>query len=257
MLERLAVVLFRPKFSENVGAAARACANMGVSRLVVVDPQDFDPARAAALATAKGQDILARAERPRDLEAALAPFSRVYGTTARTGGWRKGVSSPRNAAPEIVRALGEAQDAALVFGPEDAGLTNRETMLCHRLLTIPTDPAATSLNLAQAVLVVLYECFLAAHGQGEPRLRPDLPGTGEGRTMSHAEGEALFSALRQTLSAIDFIKDDNPDYFLLPVRRFVQRVRPTRAEFNMLMGVCRQILWAVGRGANTRPRGKA
>jgi tRNA/rRNA methyltransferase len=251
MLERLAVVLFRPKFSENVGAAARACANMGVSRLVVVDPQDFDPGRAAALATAKGQDILARAERPRDLESALAPFSRVFGTTARTGGWRKAVSSPRNAAPEIVRALAEGQDAALVFGPEDAGLTNRETMLCHRLLTIPTDPGATSLNLAQAVLVVLYECFLAAAGLGEPRRTSQT--AGDGRNMTHAEGEALFSALEKALSAIDFLKDDNPDYFLLPVRRFVQRVRPTRAEFNMLMGVCRQILWAVGRTDNARP----
>ncbi|NMC50474.1 MAG: RNA methyltransferase [Desulfovibrio sp.] len=251
MLERLAVVLFRPKFSENVGAAARACANMGVSRFVVVDPQDFDPARAAALATAKGQDILARAQRPKDLESALAPFSRVYGTTARTGGWRKAITSPRSAAPEIVRALAGGQDAALVFGPEDAGLTNRETMLCHRLLTIPTDPGATSLNLAQAVLVVLYECFLAATGQGEPRRTPHT--AGDGRDMTHAEGEALFSALRQALAAIDFLKDDNPDYFLLPVRRFVQRVRPTRAEFNMLMGVCRQILWAVGRGGNARP----
>ncbi len=260
MLEHLAVVLFQPKFPENVGAAARACANMGVARLIVVAPHNFDPDRAGALATAKGREILRTAERPSDLESALAPFSRVYGTTARTGGWRKGITTPRHAAEDIAVALAGEQDVALVFGPEDAGLTNRETRLCGRLVTIPTASEATSLNLAQAVLLTLYECFLAARGLREPRPGPDAagrrpPAAPGGREITHAEGEALFSALREALSAIDFLKDDNPDYFLLPMRRFAQRVRPTRAEFNMLMGVCRQILWAVGRVQKNGPAG--
>jgi tRNA/rRNA methyltransferase len=252
MLDGLAVVLFQPKFSENVGSAARACANMGVSRLILVAPRDYDPDRAAALATAKGREVLFAAGTAPDLETALAPFSRVYGTTARLGGWRKGLVSPRAAAAEIVPALAGGETAALVFGPEDAGLTNMETRLCGRLVTIPTAQEATSLNLAQAVLVLLYECLMAASGSarsgraagGEAPAAPARPG----REITHGEREALFSALSRALTAIDFLKGDNPDYFLLPLRRFAERVRPTRAEFSMLMGICRQILWAVGRG---------
>jgi tRNA/rRNA methyltransferase len=257
MLDGLAVVLFQPKFSENVGAAARACANMGVSRLILVAPRDFDPDRAAALATAKGREVLSAAETATDLETALAPFSRVYGTTARVGGWRKGLVPPRAAAAEIASALAGGETAALVFGPEDAGLANQETRLCGRLVTIPTAAEATSLNLAQAVLVLLYECLLAerelthpgrAAGVGTPA-GPVPPG----REITHGEREALFSALSRALTAIDFLKGDNPDYFLLPLRRFAERVRPTRTEFSMLMGICRQILWATGRGEKAPP----
>jgi len=258
MLDDLAVVLFQPKFAENVGSAARACANMGVSRLILVAPRDGDPARAEALATAKGRQVLAAAARLPDLETALAPFSRVYGTTARVGGWRKGIVTPRQAAAEIVPALAAGESTALVFGPEDAGLTNRETRLCGRLVTIPTSDGATSLNLAQAVLILLYECLTTAREQARPGGPPAAvtpPGAAAvGREITHAEREALFSALGRALSAIDFLKDDNPDYFLLPMRRFAERVRPTRAEFNMLMGVCRQILWATGRtGGHSGP----
>jgi len=252
MLDGLAVVLFQPKFSENVGSAARACANMGVSRLILVAPRDYDPDRAAALATAKGREVLAAAVIAPDLETALAPFSRVYGTTARVGGWRKGLVPPRAAAAEIAPALAGGETAALVFGPEDAGLANQETRLCGRLVTIPTAAEATSLNLAQAVLVLLYECLLAAHELARPgRAVGETPAgpVQPGREITHGEREALFSALSRALTAIDFLKGDNPDYFLLPLRRFAERVRPTRAEFSMLMGICRQILWATGQRA--------
>lgn len=253
MLDGLAVVLFQPKFSENVGSAARACANMGVSRLILVAPRDYDPGRAAALATPKGREVLDAALAVPDLLTALAPFTRVYGATARLGGWRKGVAAPRAAAAEIVPALARGESAAVVFGPEDAGLTNMETRLCGRLVNIPTVDGATSLNLAQAVLVVLYECHVAAReavrqGRTAPMEPPGGEAAGPGPEIAHAEREALFAALARALTAIDFLKDDNPEYFLLPLRRFAERVRPTRAEFNMIMGVCRQILWATGRG---------
>ncbi|MDQ7831693.1 MAG: TrmH family RNA methyltransferase [Desulfovibrionaceae bacterium] len=258
MLDNLAVVLFRPKFAENVGSAARACANMGVSRLILAAPRDHDPGRAEALATARGRQVLAAAVRCPDLETALAPFSRVYGTTARIGGWRKGMVTPRAAAAEIVPALAAGEATALVFGPEDAGLTNQETRLCGRLVTIPTADGATSLNLAQAVLILLYECLTTARDHARPGGPPAVVtppcAANVGREITHAEREALFSTLGKALAAIDFLKDDNPDYFLLPMRRFAERVRPTRAEFNMLMGVCRQILWATGRtGTGLRP----
>lgn len=243
MLEHLSVVLFRPKFSENVGAAARACANMGVPRLIVVDPPAFDLDRARPMATSKGGLLLDKLEFHDTLAGAVAGAALVLGTTARLGGWRKGVITPEQAARDVGRTLGDGGGAAVVFGPEDAGLSNHETQLCSRLINIPTSDEATSLNLAQAVLLVCYEIFKSVSGQAAT-----LAGPTPARATTHAEREALFSALRRTLLDIDFIKPDNPDYWMLPVRRLIDRIGLKRQEFNLLMGVCRQIDWAVRSG---------
>lgn len=241
MLDQLTVVLFRPKFSENVGAAARACANMGVSRLVVVDPVRFDLERARVLATSKGGLVLEGMRLVAKLAEAVAGAEAVYGTTARVGGWRSRVITPEQAAPDICSCLTGGGEVALVFGPEDAGLTNQETMLCGRLVTIPTADEATSLNLAQAVLLVCYEVFKAAQGLAGKKIGPTAS-----RAATHAERESLFAALAEMLLAIDFLKPDNPDYWMLSVRRFIDRVGLRRQEFNLLMGVCRQVKWALG-----------
>jgi tRNA/rRNA methyltransferase len=246
MLDNLSIVLFHPKFSENVGAAARACANMGVSRLLLVDPPAFDIERARPMATSKGGLLLEKLEFHATLADAVAGAERVYGTTARLGGWRTGVITPEQAAAEAVPTLAAGGGVAMVFGPEDAGLSNHETQLCGRLVNIPTSGEATSLNLAQAVLVMCYEMFKAASGQaGEHK------GATPSRAATHAERESLFVALREALLGIDFIKPDNPDYWMLPVRRFIDRVGLKRQEFNMLMGVCRQIRWALGSRGKT------
>ena len=241
MLDTLTVVLFRPKFSENVGAAARACANMGVSRLVLVDPWDFDLDRARPMATSKGGLLLDKLEIAATLNEAVAGAEAVYGTTARLGGWRTGVITPEQAAPEIYDILAGGGEVAVVFGPEDAGLSNQETQLCGRLVNIPTAGEATSLNLAQAVLLLCYEIFKASQGIVDKKSGPT-----PSRAATHAERESLFEALREMLLAIDFLKPDNPDYWMLPVRRFIDRVGLKRQEFNLLMGVCRQVKWALG-----------
>jgi tRNA/rRNA methyltransferase len=247
MLNNLTIVLFRPKFSENVGAAARACANMGVGRLVLVDPPAFDMDRARPMATSKGGLVLEKMEICGTLAEAVAGAEAVYGTTARLGGWRKSVLTPGQAAGGAVKTLQGGGGVAVVFGPEDAGLSNQETQLCSRLVNIPTADEATSLNLAQAVLVVCYEIFKASKGLAEEADQPS-----PSRAATHAERESLFAALRESLLAIDFLKADNPDYWMLPVRRFIDRVGLKRHEFNLLMGVCRQIKWAMGAGREKR-----
>jgi tRNA/rRNA methyltransferase len=242
-LADLAVVLFEPRLAENVGSACRAMANMGCSELIVVSDREFDLGRAKALATPKGRVVLAGMRLLPSLPEALAPFQTVFGTTARTGGWRKGIVTPEAAAAQTAPALSPQARCAVVFGPEDKGLTNAEIQICGRLMTIPADRGATSLNLAQAVLIVLYEFFKA-------RLAKPFKAAGppDSRSATFEEREALFANLRQTLLAIDFLKDDNPDYWMLPVRRFVERVGLRRNEFNLLMGICRQVDWAMGRG---------
>lgn len=240
MLQHLSIILFRPKFSENVGAAARACANMGIHRLTVVDPVHFDLDRARTLATSKGGLVLDDLRRCDTLAEAVAGAQAVYGTTARLGGWRTGVVSPEQAAEGVCETLSGGGEAAIVFGPEDAGLSNHETMLCSRLVNIPTAGDATSLNLAQAVLVVCYEIFKKSQGLNGQTVAP------ASRVVTHGEREALLAALTGMLVSIDFLKSDNPDYWLLPVRKFIDRVGLRRREFDMLMGVCRQVKWALG-----------
>jgi len=242
MLDKLVVVLFRPKYPENIGSVARACLNMGVSELVVVDPYNFNMDKALPLATAHARHILESARIVDTLEQAVDGCTAVFGTTARTGGWRKGIMNPDTLAGVVDERLRGGGRVAVVFGPEDKGLTNDETSVCSGLMTIPTSREGTSLNLAQAVVVVLYECFkrsLAAP------FTPDGPP--EERPTTVKEQEALFGNLQETLLAIDFLKDDNPDYWMLPVRRFFSKINLKRNEFNLLMGVCRQVRWFVDR----------
>jgi tRNA/rRNA methyltransferase len=251
-LRELRVVLFRPKYAENVGSVARAMLNMGASRLVLVDPQGYDLDRAAPLATAHARHILENARVVDSLAEALAGTSLVIGTTARTGGWRKGLLTPAKAAPEVLARLCEGGSAALVFGPEDRGLTNDETSLCDQLVMIPASPDCTSLNLSQAVLILLYECFQLA------LTRPFEPGgPPTERDASFEERQALFSSMQEALRAIDFLKDQNTEYWMLPVRRFFSRFRLRRNEFNLLMGICRQMRNVAARAQSHKRGGSA
>ncbi|MDD4951047.1 MAG: RNA methyltransferase, partial [Desulfovibrionaceae bacterium] len=121
MLKDVAVVLFRPRYPENVGSVARACLNMGCQDLILVDPVDFDLDRALPLATVHARPVLERARIEGDLAAALSGFSTVFGTTSRTGGWRKGIATPAAAAAAARDQVRRGGRAAFVFGPENTG----------------------------------------------------------------------------------------------------------------------------------------
>lgn len=239
--QRLAVILFRPKFAENIGSVARACLNMGCERIILVAPRDADLARARPLATVHAEPLLDNAIVYPDLSNALAPFTRVYGTTARLGGRRTSLLSPAQAASRIVGEAREGHDVALVFGPEDRGLTNAEIELCTHLVSIPTAQSNVSLNLAQAVLLILYACLQ------EARARPSaFPRGPRAEFVNHEEQEALFGALKRLLTDIDFIPRENPDYWMLRLRRIWHRMGLHREEYAVLMGICRQMQWALG-----------
>jgi len=241
MLENIDVILFRPKYPENIGSVARACLNMGCGQIVLVDPWNWDYDKALPLATHHAAHLLDNIRIHPSLAEALAPYSFIYGTTARTGGWRKAIQTPEEAAPRIVEQRNSGGSVAIVFGPEDKGLTNEETDLCNQLLTIPTTDNLTSLNLSQAVMVVLYECFKKS------LTRPfKVAGYPKERYITSEERELLFNQLRETLIEIDFLKPENPDYFMLPMKRFFNRVNPRVNEYNLLMGLCRQMKRIVG-----------
>uniref|UniRef100_A0A7C3WQ68 tRNA (cytidine/uridine-2'-O-)-methyltransferase TrmJ n=1 Tax=Desulfobacca acetoxidans TaxID=60893 RepID=A0A7C3WQ68_9BACT len=234
-LDRVAVVLFRPQLPENIGAAARAACNMGLRRLLVVQPASLEPERMRMMATAAAAPVLEQMEVYDDLATALAPFSYVVGTTARRGGLRRELLTPREIALRLVE-LSRHNDIALLFGPENWGLTNKELPYCHALVTIPTAECA-SLNLAQAVLVLAYEIWLVRHPA--PRFEP--------RLANCRELESMYAMLKETLMKIDFISRQNPDYWMLNVRRFFSRHGLRAREAQVVKGICRQIDWYVKR----------
>lgn len=246
MLQQLDLILTGTKFPENVGMAARACANMGVSSLMLAAPSWWDADKARPLATGKGETVLDNVRVVPSLREALAPTVFSVATTARLGGWRREILSPEEAAQELVAHMAEGR-VALVMGPEDRGLSNEDIEQCGRIACIPTSGDASSLNVAQASLILLYECARAARkhsGQPRPRLRGDAGSLS--RLVTHDEQERVYATLRDILLDIDYIKPDNPDYFLMPLRRFLGKTPLRRHEMDMLMGICRQIRNRIG-----------
>ncbi|MBI4797761.1 MAG: RNA methyltransferase [Desulfarculus sp.] len=244
MLERLGnivMVLCRPKFPENIGAAARAVANMGLGGLSVVAPERPWPEPMARLATEAGAGVL-KAMRTHDhLAEALEDCNLAIATTARQGRRRGRLTTPRQAAPQALLAAGQGR-VAVVFGPEDKGLNTEEVDLCGLSVCIPTD-RASSLNLAQAVMVLAYELRQAAlEGAGlaaGPGARP------QPATLKELEG--LKSHLKQALVAVGSIPADNPDHFFRPFKAPLERGGITTREVRAWRGLARQILWLRGR----------
>jgi tRNA/rRNA methyltransferase len=234
-LDKVGIVLYRPKLPENIGAVARVACNMGIPRVILVQPENLDWLRVRIMATQAAEHILQDMEVVTDLETALAPFSYVVGTTARQGGSRREVLTPREIAPQLVE-LSQHNDLALLFGPENWGLTNQELPLCQALVTIPTGNCA-SLNLSQAVLVLAYELFTTT--VTKPRFAPRLANT--------QELESMYAILQDTLLKIDYISHQNPEYWMLNVRRFFSRHGLMARETQVIKGICRQIDWYVRR----------
>jgi tRNA/rRNA methyltransferase len=173
-----------------------------------------------------------------DLESALDGCHSVYAASSRVGGWRKTVLLPEQAARRIQEDTSAGRKVGLVFGPEDKGLNNREIEVCGPIVSIPTVEGAASLNISQAVLVILYECFKLAPLEGKRRLPVE-----HGRFITHAELHKLFGAMKSALEDIDFLKRENADYFMMPLKRFMNRLALREHEYKLLMGICRQIGW--------------
>ena len=231
-LDQVTVVLHRPRFPENIGATARVARNMGISRLSLVDPENVDVSRILKMATHAAADLVEKMGIYPDLAAALEPFHYVVGTTARTGGHRKEVKTPREMAKEVV-PICASNRVALLFGPEDRGLTNAQLRHCHALVTIPT-AGFSSLNLAQAVMVLCYELFVEG-GKPVDRFVP--------RLANRRELDGMYEHLKETFVKINFINSDNAESGMENIRRFFSRVGLRTRDVKVIRGICRQIGW--------------
>lgn len=230
-LRDISVLLLGCRFPENIGMAARACANMGCPNLVLVNPERWDFLKAEPLATPKGIPILRDIRVYDSLEEALAPFNFTVATTARLGGWRSHAQLPEEVAAGIAARM--PQKTALVFGREDRGLTNAEICVCDGVTHIPCCGDASSLNLAQAVLLMLHECRRA--------LRGAEIGKNARQTISHSELMRLEGSLQEALILLECLDGRNPDYFFRIWQGILARAQLNRAEYDALMGFCRQI----------------
>jgi tRNA/rRNA methyltransferase len=234
------VVLVRPQVAANLGAAARAMRNFGLSELVLVGPAADPNDREARRLSTHGEPILDRCRVVGDLGEAVADCVFVAGTSARTGGLfrRQSVGAPDEVMPRLVGATA-AGPAALVFGPEPSGLTNAEATRCHFLVHIPADPTYPALNLAQAVAVCLYELRRAwrARAGGAPPAEPPAP---------FAAQERMFEQLRRSLEQVHFLYGEKADSLMHALRHMIGRAGPTAAEVGLLFGLARQLRWFAG-----------
>jgi tRNA/rRNA methyltransferase len=231
-LENISIVLLKPRYSENIGAAARAMQNMGIRQLVIVDPQNFDISKALKLATHFASNIIEKSKFNQTLKEALSPFNYVVGTTARLGGERQVAHTPLTMARKLI-PISAKNRIAIIFGPEDKGLSNEDIRFCHALVNIPTTQFS-SLNLAQAVMILCYEIFNASQDANE-EFTP--------RMASRHELDGMYDQLKDILVRISYINSENPDYWLNHFRVFFNRLQLRAKEVSIIRGLCRQVDW--------------
>ena len=234
--DNIAIILVNTQIPENIGAAARAMNNMGIKRLILVNPKNPDRDRMLKAGTVHSTEIIDNIKIYDTLEEAIGGFNYVAGTTARLGTMRPAMTSPQALAESLVD-ISQKNEIAVMFGPEDRGLSNEHLQYCHTITTIPTSDFS-SLNLAQAVLIVCYEIFRA----GMEKSKSNPP-----RMANSFELEGMYEHLKDVLLKIGFLNPQNPDHWMLYVRRFFARLPLRAREVRIVRGICRQIDWYTGK----------
>jgi tRNA/rRNA methyltransferase len=238
VLARIRIVLVRTRHPGNIGAAARAMLTMGVARLVLVAPARFPDPEAVALATGAA-GVLDAAQVVATLDEALAGCALAIGLSARPREYAGRVLALRDAARTAIEHAATG-DVALVFGTEMSGLSNDELARCAIAATIPTNEAYTSLNVAAAVQVAVYELRVAS-GAEQVWTAPRFA------EATFDEIEALHAHARRTLIAMRFLNPEKPRRLLARLRRLFGRAQLEREEVNILRGILARIDELVGR----------
>jgi TrmH family RNA methyltransferase len=226
------LVLVNPQDIVNIASSVRIALNFGIERMRLVDPEVFDPWRIEGIAH-NSADFVSRIEIVDSLEAALADCGFTAVLTARGRTAKRRTLRPREAAAELAMQASQGP-VAIVAGREDSGLTNAELDLGHVLVTIPTDPEHSSLNLAQAVALMAYECWLA-RGMEAPLKSPRKAAA----PATVSQLEELFTDWRRALWAIDFFKTRRSEAVMRSFREIIHRAAPDGREATLVraMGI--------------------
>ena len=243
-LSNCRIVLVRPHYAGNLGSAARAMRNFGLSDLVLVAPYcSTDDLEARRLAT-HGLSVLDAARVVPDIGAALSDCVFTLATSALTAGViRRGmIGTPTELSPQLLAAA-ERGPVAIVFGPEPHGLSNEEIGRCHGMIHIPVDTEYPALNLAQAVTICCYELRKTWSANVNASRQEPVPGP---LVAPHEDLERMFNHLREAFQAVGFLFGDRQESLMHAMRQLVGRALPTPQEVRMLHGLARQLLWVAG-----------
>jgi tRNA/rRNA methyltransferase len=240
------IVLVEPQLGENIGAAARAMANFGLSQLRLVKPRQAWPNDKARMMAAGADRILGDAKLFDTLAAAIADCSFVVATTARAHDQAKPVIGPDAAAAEIAPRIAGGETVAILFGRERNGLENDEVALADRIVTLPVNPAFASLNLAQAVVIVAYEWFKRV-GRGLPFAMPQKSSPAPKQQLL-----AFFASIERELEKVEFFRPpDKRETMQINLRNIFTRMAPTQQDIQTLHGV----IMAIAEGRKGPARG--
>ena len=236
----LRFILVETSHPGNIGAAARAIKTMGFGRLILVRPRFRDVlTQDEAIAFASGaQDILEKAEITDSMDVALGNCQFAAAITARLREFSPPVLTPREFAETVLP--NPHVHCALVFGSERYGLSNDVVERCHALINIPANPDYSSLNLAQAIQVLAYECRMALLVRNGNIVRDSHIGF-HGDPASVEQINGMFDHLETALTTIGFLNPANPKKLMSRLRRLFSRSQLETEEVNILRGIARQI----------------
>ncbi len=223
----ICVVLVNTKDDINIGNAVRACKNFGVFDLRLVKPRKADIER-IKISAPKAQDVIDAIQIFPDLESAGADRDLVVGMTARSR-----YAERESLTPRVAAIQSGGQQTAFVFGREDRGLTNAELDRCDVLVKIPTNPDYTSLNLGQAVLLQVWECFQTGNTIDEAEKPREI--------IEKARMEKLFQQVDRSLDKIDFYKYGDGEHILRGLRILFNRSKMSEREFAVMFGVFAEV----------------
>jgi tRNA/rRNA methyltransferase len=244
-LQHIRIILLEPAGALNVGAAARVMANMGLSQLVLVKPHCDPLGEEARRMAVHAGEVLTQAQVVPTLAAALTDCTKAIATTARDRALNTTMELPEVALPWLVapEPVSAPAPAALIFGPEDRGLSNEELNYAQRFVRIPSDASYTSLNLAQAIAVCCYELARATTPRGAIAVPPPPPSEAETAALDQLEG--FHQHLEAVLLKIGYLYPHTATSRMEKLRRFFVRAAPTSQELAMLRGILRQTEWAL------------
>lgn len=247
-LSKVAIVLDHPKDIVNMGGVIRVMKNFGLSDLRLVNPDDFNPYRLEGIAH-RSADLIESTTIHDSLDDAIADATLVVGTTARARTAGRAYVRPDEVAGTVARHVAtESGTTVILFGREDRGLTNEDLDRCHAVTIIPTSPDYSSLNLAQAALVMAYEVFLAVDGGVD-----EMPkGRRATRPPTLEELEEAFDALADGLSRIEFYKARKPEAVMRTLRTIILRAEPDLREARLLGAIGYEIGNYLDRGGMSR-----
>jgi tRNA/rRNA methyltransferase len=228
-----AIILVQPQLGENIGTAARAMMNCGLDDLRLVCPRDGWPSDKAITAASGADAVLAKARLYPTVPAAIADLVHVYAATARDRGMVRREVTPRHAAQEMRAWLAASEACGVMFGPERTGLLNDDVALADTVLTVPLNPGFSSLNLAQAVLIIGYEWFTSGAAAPLETLR-----RGGSRPATKEELVNFFEHLEEELEKNGFLRNrESRPSMVRNLRSLFQRAQCTEQELRTLHGV--------------------